>query len=101
MEHLTLGHEERSQSSEEHSEVDRIEWRELLRSFSNVKAIRVGRGLVEEFSRCLRLEDGEYPLELYSNYRSSRIQGATTLKKNVFTSFVNARRNAGRPVPRC
>ena len=97
MEHLTLGHEERSQSSEEHSEVDRIEWRKLRRSFSNVKAIRVGRGLVEEFSRCLRLEDEEYPLELLPELQELTYIGDGNAD-GAFTSFVDARRNAGRPV---
>jgi hypothetical protein len=62
VEHLTLEHEVHSQPSEEHNDVDRIEWRNLLRSFSNVKTLRVEDVLVEELSRCLRLEDGELPL---------------------------------------
>jgi hypothetical protein len=45
----------------EHNEVDRIEWQKLLSSFNNVKALRIRDGLVEELSRCLRLEDGEVP----------------------------------------
>jgi hypothetical protein len=53
-----------SRSSEEHNEVDRTEWRKLLRSFSNVKTLRVDDGLVKELSRSLRLDDGELPLEL-------------------------------------
>jgi hypothetical protein len=64
VEHHTLGHEVHSQPSEEHNDVDRAEWRNILRSFSNVKTLRVEDGLVEELSRCLRLEDGELPLEL-------------------------------------
>ena len=64
VEYLALEHEVHNQSSEEHNDVDRIEWRNLLRSFSNVKTLRVENGLVEEISRCLRLEDGELPLEL-------------------------------------
>ncbi|KAI0282460.1 hypothetical protein BGY98DRAFT_85611 [Russula aff. rugulosa BPL654] len=64
VEHLILGHEVHSQSSEEHNDVDRIEWRNLLRSFSNVKTLRVEGGLVEELSNCLQLENGEPPLEL-------------------------------------
>ena len=34
--------EGRSQSSEEHNKIDRAEWRKLLRSFSNVKTLRMG-----------------------------------------------------------
>jgi hypothetical protein len=64
VEHLTLEHEVHSQSSEEHNEVDRTEWRKLLRPFSNVKTLRIENGLVKDLSRCLELEDGELPLEL-------------------------------------
>ncbi|KAI0275825.1 hypothetical protein BGY98DRAFT_755076 [Russula aff. rugulosa BPL654] len=64
VEHLTLEHEVHRQSSEEHNDVDRTEWRKLLRPFINVKTLHVGDGLVEELSRSLRLDDGELPLEL-------------------------------------
>jgi hypothetical protein len=64
LKHLTLEHEVHSQSSEEHNEVDRTEWRKLLRSFGNVKTLHVGYGIVKDISRCLRLDDGELPLEL-------------------------------------
>ena len=64
VEHLTLGHELHSQSSEEHNDVDQVECRNLLRSFSNVKTLLVKAGLVEELSHCLRLENGGLPLEL-------------------------------------
>ena len=65
VERLTLRHKVHTQSFEEHNDVDRIEWRNLLRSFRNVKTLRVKDELVEEqLSRCLRLEDGKLPLEL-------------------------------------
>jgi hypothetical protein len=41
-----------------------IQWRKLLRSFSNVKILRIDRRLVGELSRSLRPDDGELPLEL-------------------------------------
>jgi hypothetical protein len=65
VERLTLRHEVHTQASEEHDDVDRIEWRNLLRLFINVKTlrVRVEDGLVKEFSRYLRLDDGELPLE--------------------------------------
>jgi hypothetical protein len=91
-----LEHEVHSQSSEEDDGVDWIEWRNLLRSFSNVKILRED-GLVEELSHCLRLEDGELPLELLPElqeltYFESRDTG------DAFASFIDARQNAGRPV---
>jgi hypothetical protein len=97
VEDLTLGHEVHSQSSEEHNDVDRIEWRNLLRSFSNVKILRIEDGLVEELSRCLRLEDGELPLELLPGLQELEYFGSRDAG-NAFTSFIDARQNAGRPV---
>jgi hypothetical protein len=74
VEHLTLTYEVHSQSSEEHNEVDRTEWRKLLRSFSNVKTLHFDDGLVRELSRCLPSEGGEHPLELLPE-----LQGLTCL----------------------
>src|SRR5713226_131836 len=64
VEHLTFDYRVHSLSSEEHDVVDRTQWRQLLRSFRNVKTLRIPDGLVKELSRCLRLDDGELPLEL-------------------------------------
>ncbi|KAF8489543.1 hypothetical protein F5888DRAFT_1161588 [Russula emetica] len=97
VEHLTLEHEVHSQSSEEHNDVDRIEWRNLLRSFSNAKTLRVEDGLVEELSRCLRLEDGELALELLPELQELTFFGSRDTG-DAFTSFIDARQNAGRPV---
>ena len=95
--HLTLKCYLDYQSSEErHGIDDRIEWREILRSFSNVKTLHI-HGLVEELSRCLRLEDGELPLELLPELQE--LQVADPLRRaSAFTSFIDARQNAGRPV---
>ena len=97
LEHLALRHKVHVQSSEDHDDVDRIEWRNLLRSFSNVTTLSIEDGLVEGLSRCLRLEDGELPLELLPElneltYFGSRDAGG------AFTSFINSRRDADRPV---
>src|SRR6267154_329791 len=97
VEHLTLAHEVHSRSSEEHNEVDRTEWRKLLRSFSNVKTLAIDDGLVDELSRCLRLEDGEHPLELLPELQELTCPGSGTAKEG-FTSFIDARQNAGRSV---
>ena len=97
VERLTLRHYVHGQSSEEHNDVDRIEWHNLLRSFSNVKTLRVERGLVEQLSRCLRLEDGELSLELLPELQELTYSG-NHAAGDVFTSFVDARLNAGRPV---
>jgi hypothetical protein len=97
VEHLTFRHDVHSQSSEEHNDVDRIEWRNLLRPFSNVKTLRVEDGLVEQLSHCLRLEDGELTLDLLPELQELRYSGSGDTD-NAFTSFIDARQNAGRPV---
>ena len=63
VEHLALAHDVHSWSSEEHDEVDRTEWRKLLRLFRNVKTLQIAEGLGEELSRCLQLENGELLLQ--------------------------------------
>ncbi|KAF8502388.1 hypothetical protein F5888DRAFT_1671564 [Russula emetica] len=97
VEHLTLAHKVHSRSSEEHNEVDRTEWRKLLRSFSNVKTLQIKDGLVRELSRCLPLEDGERPLELLPELQELTYPGSGNAN-DAFTSFIDARQNAGRPV---
>jgi hypothetical protein len=97
VEHLTLVHEVHSQSSEEHNGVDRIEWRKLLRSFSNVKTLFIEDGLVMELSRCLRLDDGEHPLEVLPELQELTYSGSGNAD-DAFTPFIDARLNAGRPV---
>lgn len=98
VEHLGIEHRVHSRSTEEHNEVDRTEWHKLLGSLSKLKTFRVNEGLVDEFSRCLRLDDGngELPLELFPE-----LQELTYSRGNAddaFKSFVDARQNAGRPV---
>jgi hypothetical protein len=94
VEHLTFEHEEHSQSSEEHNEVDRTEWRKLLRPFRNVKTLLIDNGLVEQLSRSLDLEDGERPLELLPELQELRYSGTG----GAFNSFIDARQNADRAI---
>jgi hypothetical protein len=97
VEHLTLEHKVHSQSSEEHNEVDRTEWRKLLRSFSNVKTLDINYGLVRQLSHCLRLEDGEHPLDLLPELQELAYPGSSDAD-GAFTPFIDVRQNAGRPV---
>ena len=97
VEYLTLWHEAHSLSSEEHNEVDRTEWRKLLRSFSNVEYLDIQDGLVMELSRCLRLDDGEHPLELLPELQEITYPGSGDVD-DAFTPFIDARQIAGRPV---
>ena len=93
VEHLNLSHDEHDLSSEDHNEVDRTEWRKLLRPFRNVKTLRIKDSLAKDLSRCLQLEDGELPLELLPE-----LQELACDIGDAFTSFIDARQNAGRPV---
>ena len=97
VEHLTLWYEEYRRSFEEYDEVDRTEWLKLLRSFSNVKTLRIEDGLVRELSRCLRLEDGEDPLDLLPELQELTYSGSGNTD-DAFTPFIDARQNADRPV---
>ena len=97
VEQLTFTHEVHGQSSEEHNEVDRSEWRKLLSSFRNVKSLRIATGLVKELSLCLQSDDGELPLELLPELQELTYSGSGD-SGNAFTSFINARLDAGRPI---
>jgi hypothetical protein len=97
VEHLTLEYEVHSRSSEEHSWVNRIEWRKLLCSFSNVKILRIDIGLVDDLSRSLQADDGELPLELLPGLQELTYSRNSNID-DAFTSFIDARQNAGRPI---
>ena len=94
VEHLTFKHKVHSQSSEEHNEVDRTEWRKLLRPFRNAKTLLIGNRLVEQLSRSLDLEDGERPLELLPELQELRYSGTG----GAFNSFIDTRQNADRAI---
>ena len=74
---------------------DRTEWREILRSFGDLKTLRVvDDGFVTQVSHSLRPGDEESPMELLPElkeleYFSSGDAG------DVFTSFINSRKKAG------
>ena len=97
VDHLSLKHEVHSQSSEEHNEADRTEWRKLLSSFRNVKTLLVAEGLVKELSRCLQLDDGELPLKILPELQELTYSGSANIG-GAFASFIDARQNAGRPI---
>jgi hypothetical protein len=97
VEHLSFEHQVHSQSSEEHDEADRTKWRQLLGSFRNVKTLRIAEGLVEEFSRCLKLDDGELPLELLPELQELTYFGSGNAG-DAFNPFIDARQDAGRPL---
>jgi hypothetical protein len=81
---------------EEHNEAGRTEWHKLLNSFRNVKTLRIAAGLVKELSHCLQ-DDGEPPVELLPELQELSYSGSGNIG-DPFTSFVDARQNAGRPI---
>ena len=97
VEDLALQHKAHSHSPEEHNEVGHTEWRRLLIPFTKVKTIWIDGGLVKAISRCLELESGESPSELLPELRQLIYFGSGDTS-DAFTSFINARRNAGHPV---
>jgi len=97
VENLTLEYRRYGVSPEWRNEADRTQWRDLLRSFSNVKTLQVDLELVDQLSRSLRLEDGESTMELLPELKelSYSYRGESD---DAFTAFIDARRVAGRPV---
>jgi hypothetical protein len=97
VERLKLSHEEHSQSSEWHNEVDRTQWRQLLRPFSNLKTLHVQNELVERIAHSLQTDDGEPPLELLPNLKELRYSGGDDAR-DAFTPLIDERQAAGHPV---
>ena len=82
--------------SNNEDDVDRAEWRRLLGSFRNVKTLLVDYGLVEEITRCLRLDDGEPPLELLPKLNElSYSSGDDSDTGDRFAGFIDGRQAAG------
>jgi hypothetical protein len=93
---LTLDHREHTLSSEGHNSADRTQWRELLRSFRNVKTLRVHNGLVGELSHSLRL-DGKLPLEILPELQEL-VCPTGSIDNRTFVPFMHEREVAGQPV---
>jgi hypothetical protein len=99
VEHLALQYNKYSVSSEWNDEADREQWRELLGSFGSIKTLSMSSSyeLVEQLSRALQPAEGESPTELLPELQelSYSRKGAP---HNAFTSFIDARQKAGRPI---
>jgi len=97
MENLTLEYQWYGLSSEWRNGAHRTRWRALLRSFSNVKTLRVDSALVSQLSRSLELEDGESHVELLPQLKELSYPNLREFG-DAFTAFIDACRIAGRPV---
>ena len=94
---LTLGYFEHVSSPEWHYEADRTQWRDLLRSFHSVKTLIVYSPLTRELSRSLRPADGESPVDLLPDLKELEYFKYSSASDS-FSSFIDARQLAGRPV---
>ncbi|KAH9996382.1 hypothetical protein BJV74DRAFT_910788 [Russula compacta] len=98
VENLTLEYANRnSMSPEWTNEADRSQWRELLRSFSNLKRLEVPGDLIRALSCSLEAEDGESPMELLPELEELSYSGSHD-GGDAFTKFIVSRQNAGHPV---
>jgi len=81
-----------------YNEADRRrQWRDILRSFNNVKTLRVEDGLTREISRSLNVRDGESLMELLPDLKelvcSANVDADDLF--DTFAAFIDARRHAG------
>ena len=72
--------------------IDGVTWHSLLRPFIGVKELYVGHELLEELSCALELYEVGLDPGFLGNLRSIRA------RRNLFTSFIDARQLVGRPV---
>ena len=80
-----------------HFGADRTDWRQLLRTFSSVKTLRIDDWFATEFSCYFPLYDGERPLELLPELRELEYTWSSNLDHGL-TSFIDARQRIARPV---
>ena len=98
LENLTLDYWRHSMSSEWNNEAGPTQWRELFRSFSNVKTLRVDEGLVTQLSDSLRWDDGESAMDLLPELKMLSYPAGASAADDAFTAFIDARQKAGHPV---
>jgi hypothetical protein len=73
----------------------RGQWRELLRPFTNVKAINVHSNLVDKIFHFLLPDEGEPPLELLLNLEELISNSGELYSRDTATAFIDARRAEG------
>ncbi|KAI9457225.1 hypothetical protein BJY52DRAFT_1187433 [Lactarius psammicola] len=80
----------------DNGEIDGTTWHELLRSFIGVNELRVCGALSQELSRALQVDEVGLDPELLPGLQEIQFYGKKA--DNLFSSFIHARRVAGRPV---
>ena len=85
-----------------YNDADRAEWRDILRSFNNVKTLRVMDGLIKDISRALKVRDEESTMELLPELKelicSANVDADDLFDSFPFSAFIHARQHAGHPV---
>ena len=79
------------------NEVERTQWHQLLRPFTNLKMLRVPNELIGRLAPSLQSDDGDPPLEFLPNLGEVGYSGGGDARK-AFTPFLDERQVAGRPV---
>ena len=101
VEHITL-HYGSGFTLLEHQQnpANRSQWRELLRSFGNLKTLCVvDNDLVTQVSHCLRPDDEGPPMELLPELKELEYEFFSSGDAgDVFTSFIDSREKAGHPI---
>ena len=82
----------------ENDEIDGTTWHELLRSFIGAKSLRVCNALSKELSRALQVDEVGLDPGLLPCLQEIELYEKRADTGNLFSSFVNARRVADRPV---
>jgi hypothetical protein len=98
VEQVAFSYDEHYHPSVRHNNVDRSEWRELLRPFTNAKTIHVQDDLVNKIFRSLQSDDGEPPLELLPNLEEVGYSGGSGDACDAVTTFLNEQQIAGHAV---
>jgi hypothetical protein len=93
-ERLNLKYDRHSISSEWNNEADRTQWRELLKTFGNVKFLCIEYGLTGQLSRSLQPSKGESPMDLLPKLKRFSYS-ALEHSDNTFAPFIEARQKAG------
>ena len=97
VEHLNLDCEMCSTSSDQNDEADRTQWRELFRTFGNVKALYTHDRLIEQVYRSLQPGEGESLMDLLPELKEV-LYSVSETSENAIAPFIEARQKAGRPV---
>jgi hypothetical protein len=94
VEQVAFSYNERYQDSEWFNNVNRNQWRELVRPFTNVKVIHIKDALTSKILRSLPSDDGE---PLLPNIEEIGYSGGRNARKAI-TKFINERQVSGHPV---